>query len=170
MGRQSETGNGEGSNPNGLVVSLTAAPKSHSPALFLFPFSHLRHSRQVGLHDDLSADVRAEHDSLGRHEQVDGLEHVDEHLVLAVLELASLAPVNVARNLARDAGVVAGGTLGRLNKGRRRAGGQTNQRCAQIRRCTRARLKAGAPPTIRPYLNSLIQSRHRDSVCVHVFL
>lgn len=101
---------------------VNCSPTHTVPPLFSVPFSHLRHSRQIRLHDDLAADVRAEDDSLRAHEQVDGLEDIDEHLVLAVFELASLAPVHVSRDLARDAGVVAGGTLGRLNNRRERTG------------------------------------------------
>mmetsp|Transcript_22180 Transcript_22180/g.73188 ORF Transcript_22180/g.73188 Transcript_22180/m.73188 type:complete len:470 (+) Transcript_22180:196-1605(+) len=70
--------------------------------------------REVALDHDAAGDFVAEDGALGRHEQVAVLDHVDEELVLPVLD-ALLAPANCARRLDGDArGGAAGAVLHRL--------------------------------------------------------
>jgi len=59
------------------------------------------HAAQVGLHEYAAGNVRGQHLSLGRHEQVDVLEHVEEQLVAAVLD-ALAPPSDLAGDLGRD--------------------------------------------------------------------
>eukprot|EP00053_Salpingoeca_punica_P004551 m.49696 g.49696 ORF g.49696 m.49696 type:complete len:479 (+) comp12846_c0_seq1:384-1820(+) len=61
----------------------------------------LGHAGEVALHADGARDVLAEHGAVGRQEDVDGLQDVEEELVLAVLD-ALAAPADLAGHLARD--------------------------------------------------------------------
>ena len=46
----------------------------------------LRHARQESLHHHLARHVALEHLPVGRHEQIDMLHHVEEHLVFTILD------------------------------------------------------------------------------------
>lgn len=59
------------------------------------------HAAQVGLHEYTAGYVGRQHLTLGRHEQVDVLEYVEEQFVTPVLD-ALAAPADLAGDLGRD--------------------------------------------------------------------
>ncbi len=67
---------------DGLAARRAPCRLEHD--LVVEPQAQLGHARQIALHLDGAQDLGAQHVAVGRHQQVERLDDVEEHLVLAV--------------------------------------------------------------------------------------
>jgi len=86
--------------PRARIVKDLSALGFHDDLVIDAKFA-FGHAAQVGLHEYATGDVCRQHLSLGRHEQVDVLQHVEEQLVTTIL-YAFATPADLAGDLGRD--------------------------------------------------------------------